>query len=87
MTIVLAGQNGEAFQDVGDEYLRRDPDGTPERVVASRSAWSGSPCVIATRARAVSASDSNERVVVDTEIAPTEYTTPLAQIYAPWPRF
>ena len=33
---------------------------------ASRSAWSGSPCAIATRARVVSASDRNAPVVVDT---------------------
>ena len=33
---------------------------------ASRSAWSGSPCAIATRARVVSGSDRNTPVVVDT---------------------
>ena len=65
VTAVLAGQSGEAFEDVRDEQVRLDFGGTRERVVGVALGLSGSPGAIATRARAVSAHISHQPVVVD----------------------
>ena len=39
VTAGLAGQSGEAFEDVGDEQVRLDFGGTRERVVELTPAW------------------------------------------------
>ena len=59
VTVGIAGQSREAFQDVGDEQVRLDFGGARERLVGVTLGLSGSPCAIATRARVVSASDRN----------------------------
>ena len=56
VTAGVAGQSGEALQDVGNAQVRlRRSAAIASASWASRSACSGSPCAIATRARVVSA--------------------------------
>lgn len=66
MTAVLAGRRGETFEDVGNEQVRLISAAPVSASWASRSACSGSRCVIATRARVVNASIRHQPVVVDT---------------------
>ena len=66
VTAGVAGESGEAFEDVGNARYASISAARASASWASRSACSGSPCAIATRARVVSARNSQKPVVVDT---------------------